>query len=142
MVYPLPKFHFVVSDGSDNVAFSECSGLDVETEVIEYRSGEQRDYTKLKIPGMRKTANVVLGRGMVAGNNSFFEWWNTASLNKVERRNITISLLNEEHQPVASWQVKDAWPAKITSTDLKADGNEIAIEKIELAHQGITIVMN
>jgi phage tail-like protein len=52
---------------------------------------------------------------------------------------VTVSLLNELHEPVMVWKIVDAWPAKVTGTDLKADGNEIAIETVELAHEGITI---
>ena len=139
MEYPLPKFHFSVDWGGDSVNFTEVSGLDVETEIIEYREGASRSYSKQKIPGMQKYANVVLKRGVMPAKNTFFDWWNTVALNQVERRDVTVSLLNESHEPVMIWKVSEAWPAKVTGTDLKADGNEIAIETIELAHEGITI---
>ncbi len=139
MAYPLPKFHFSVEWGGGPVNFTEVSGLDVETEIIEYRDGANPRYSKQKIPGMQKYANVVLKRGIMPADNLFFEWWNTVSLNKVERRDVIVSLLNEAHEPVMVWKVVEAWPAKVTGTDLKADGNEIAIETIELAHEGITI---
>ena len=139
MAYPLPKFHFQVDWGSDSASFTEVSGLDVETEVIEYRDGANRSYSKQKIPGMQKYANVVLKRGIMPADNGFFDWWNTVSLNKVERRNVTVSLLNEQHEPVMVWKIVEAWPAKVAGTDLKADGNEIAVETVELAHEGITI---
>jgi len=137
--YPLPKFHFQVEWGGARLAFTEVSGLDVETEVIEYRDGTMRDYTKLKIPGMQKYGNVTLKRGVFAGDNAYFDWWNSVALNTVERRDVTISLLNEAHEPVMVWKVRNAWPAKIAGTDLKADGNEIAIESMELAHDGLTV---
>lgn len=139
MTYPLPKFHFTVEWGGGPVNFTEVSGLDVETEIIEYRDGANRSYSKQKIPGMQKYANVVLKRGIMSADNLFFEWWNTVSLNQVERRDVTVSLLNETHEPVMVWKISEAWPAKVTGTDLKADGNEIAIETIELAHEGITV---
>ena len=72
-------------------------------------------------------------------DNAFFQWWNTVSLNQLERRDVTISLLNEAHEPTMVWKISNAWPAKITGTDMKADGNEIAIETIELAHEGLSI---
>ena len=140
MVYTLPKFHFTIESGGDTVSFSECSGLDLETEIIEYRNGDDPSYIKQKHPGLKKWANVMLKRGMVAADNAFYEWWNTAPLNTVERRDVNISLLDEEHNAVFTWQVRQAWPTKVTSTDLKADGNEIAIETLELAHEGITVV--
>ena len=72
-------------------------------------------------------------------DNEFYQWWNTIKLNTIERRDITISLLNQEGEPVVTWNVKNAWPVKVQSTDLKADGSEVAIESIELAHEGLTI---
>ena len=72
-------------------------------------------------------------------DNEYYAWWNTVKLNTIERRDITIKLLDEEHNPVAIWKVKNAWPTKVQSTDLKADGNEVAIESIELVHEGLSI---
>jgi phage tail-like protein len=137
--YPLPKFHFQVEWGGTKIGFSEITGLDVETEVIEYRDGASPDYNKLKMPGMQKPANITMKRGVFATDNEFYEWWNTVSLNTIERRDLTISLLNESHEPVLVWKVKNAWPSKIQSTDLKADGNETAVESIELVHEGLAI---
>ncbi len=137
--YPLPKFHFQVDWGGTKIGFTELSGLEIENEVIEYREGSSPEYSKLKMPGMQKSSNITLKRGTFKDDNEFYEWFNTVQLGKIERRNLTISLLNEEHQPVVSWMVKNAWPTKLTSTDLKADGNETAIETMELAHEGITI---
>ena len=137
--YPLPKFHFRVEWGGANIGFTEVSGLDVETEVIEYRDGASLEYIKTKMPGMQKFGNITLKRGTFQGDNDFYNWWNTVALNTIDRRDVTISLLNENHEPVVVWKVKNAWPTKVQSTDLKADGNEVAIESIELAHEGLTI---
>lgn len=139
MSYPLSKFHFQVEWGGTTIGFTEVSGLDVETEVIEYRDGASPDYSKIKMPGMQKFSNITMKRGTFKSNNEFYEWWNSIEMNQVIRRDITVSLLNEEHEPVVTWKVKNAWPAKITSTDLKADGNEVAIESIELVHEGLAI---
>lgn len=137
--YPLPKFHFQVQWGGTRIGFTEISGLDVETEIIEYRDGALREFSKLKIPGMQKYPNVIMKRGVFKSDNDYFNWWNTVSLNTVQRRDVIVSLLNEAHEPVMVWKIKNAWPTKIGSTDLKADGNEIAIESIELAHDGLSI---
>lgn len=135
--YPLPKFHFQVEWGGSKINFTEISGLDVEIEPIEYRDGASPEYHKIKMPGMQKFSNITLKRGTFRGDNEFREWFNTVALNTIERRDITISLLNEEHAPVVVWKVKSAWPIKVQSTDLKADGNEVAIESMELAHEGL-----
>lgn len=137
--YPVSKFHFSVEWGGTTIGFTEVSGLDVETEVIEYRQGASPEYSKIKMPGMQKFSNITLKRGTFRSDNEYYEWWNSIQLNQVLRRDITISLLDETHSPVVVWKVRNSWPTKITSTDLKADGNEVAIESIELAHEGLSI---
>ena len=137
--YPLVKFHFQIDWGGTKIGFTEVSGLDVETEIVEYREGSSPEYSKIKMPGMQKFSNITLKRGTFKSDNEYFKWWNTVKLNTIERRDVTISLLNEEHAPVVTWKIKNAWPTKIQSTDLKADGNEVAIESMELAHEGLTI---
>lgn len=137
--YPLPKFHFEVQWGGARLGFTEVSGLDVETEMIEYRAGDQKEYNKLRYPGMQKYSNITMKRGTFQGDNEFYDWWNSVALNTIERRDLTISLLNESHEPIVVWKVKNAWPTKVQSTDLKGDGNETAIETIELVHEGLTI---
>lgn len=137
--YPLPKFHFQVEWGGTKIGFTEVSGLDVETEVIEYRHGASPEYSKTKMPGMQKFGNITMKRGTFKSDNEYFNWWNSVKLNTIERRDITIKLLDENHDPVVVWKVKNAWPTKVQSTDLKADGNEVAIESVEIAHEGLTI---
>jgi len=137
--YPLVKFHFQVEWGGTKIGFTEVSGLDVETEVVEYRDGASPEYSKIKMPGMQKFSNITLKRGTFKSDNEYFKWWNTVKLNTIERRDITISLLNEEHAPVITWRVKNAWPSKVQSTDLKAEGNEVAIESMEIVHEGLSI---
>lgn len=137
--YPLPKFHFQVEWGGTQIGFTEVTGLDVETELIEYRHGASPEYHKTKMPGMRKYSNITLKRGTFQGDNEFFNWFNTVSLNTIERRDLTLSLLNETHEPVVVWKIKNAFPIKVQSTDLKSDGNEVAIETLELAHEGLVI---
>ena len=137
--YPIPKFHFLVEWGGAKIGFTEVTGLEVSSEVIEYRDGASKEYHKIKMPGMQKFSNITLKRGTFKGDNDYYNWWNTVALNTIERRDVTISLLNEAHEPVVVWKIKNAWPVKVQSTDLKADGNEVAIETIELAHEGLTI---
>ncbi len=137
--YPIPKFHFRVEWGGTRIGFTEVTGLEVSTDVIEYRDGASPEYSKIKMPGMQKFGNITMKRGTFAHDNEYYNWWNTHALNTIERRDITISLLNETHEPVVVWKVKNAWPVKVQSTDLKGDGNEVAIETIEIAHEGLTI---
>ena len=137
--YPVTSFHFQVDWGGARVGFSEVSGLDIEVEVIEYREGSDPEQIVRKIPGLKKFPNIVCKRGLLRGDNDLFEWMNTHKQGAVERRTVTISLLDEEHQPVIVWKAENAWPVKITGPDLKAAGNEIAIETLEICHEGLTI---
>ncbi len=137
--YPLPVFHFKVEWGGQNVGFSEASGLTQEVQLIEYRDGNSPDYSTIKMPGLHKYNNITLKRGIMKGDNDFFKWLNTVKLNTIERRSLTISLLNEEHEAVMVWNAVNAFPVKVEGPGLKASGNEVAIESIELAHEGLTL---
>lgn len=137
--YPLPKFHFEVQWGGTRIGFTDVTGLEVTTEKIEYRDGASKEYHKVRMPGMQTFGDLTLKRGVFAGDNEYYKWWNSVSLNTIERRDITISLLNENHEPVVVWKVKKAWPTKVTSTDLNASGNETAIETLVLTHEGLTM---
>jgi phage tail-like protein len=138
--YPLPKFHFLVQWGGERIGFTELTGVDIQVEAIEYREGSSPEYSKIKMPGMHKFSNITLKRGTMSGDSDFYKWVNTISLNTVERRDIIISLLNESHAPVMTWKVKNSFPVKLQASDLKSDGNEVAIETLELAHEGLKLV--
>jgi phage tail-like protein len=140
--YPLPKFHFQVKWGVDRVGFTEVTGLDVQIDVIEYREGSSPDFSKTKQPGMSKYSNVTLKRGTLATDTEFYKWIYAMDpfTHESQRREITISLLNEAHTPIMTWSLKNAFPVKYQASDLKADGNEVAIETLELAHEGLKIV--
>ena len=136
---PLPKFHFSVEWGGTSIAFTEVSGLNRDIDIIEYRVGSSPLFSKMKMTGLQKFSNITLKRGVFINDNDFYNWYNTVAMNLVEKRNITISLLDENHSPVVVWKVKDCFIVSLKSTDLKADANEVAIETIEIANQGFTI---
>ena len=140
--YPLSKFYFEVDWGGTKVGFQEVSGLNLEVDPIEYRQGASPNFNKIKMPGMHKFSNITLKRGSFKGDNEYFTWFQTIHLNKVERRSVTISLLDETGAPAITWKIKNAFPLKLNSSDLKAEGNEVAIETLELAHEGLTIENN
>ena len=140
--YPLTGFHFSVEwdqNDPENVSFSEVSGLNVSTTAIEYREGSDKEYTTLKMPGLRKYGNITLKRGSMAADNGFFTWLNTIKNNTVERRDIKIMLLNEEHEPVVTWNVKNAFPVKYDAGGLNASKGEVLIESVELACESFTV---
>ena len=132
--------HFQVEWGGTNLGFMEVSGLEINYDVVEDREGSSPEYSSQKMPGRPHYSNIVLKRGITAGDNEFYKWINTIKLNTAERRDITISLLDEEHKPVIVWKVKNAFPVKLTGPLLNASASEIALETIELAHEGLTII--
>ena len=137
--YPIPVFHFRIEWGGKNVGFSEVSGLTQELQVIEYREGSSPDYSTIKMPGLRKYNNITLKRGIAKSDNEFFKWLNSVKLNVIERRDLTISLLNENHEPVMVWKAQNAFPVKVEGPGLKSSGNEVAVESIEIAHEGLVL---
>jgi phage tail-like protein len=140
--YPVPKFHFQVKWGADRIGFTEVTGLDVQIDVIEYREGSNPEFSKIKMPGMVKYSNLTLKRGTLSTDSDFYKWIKALDpfTHLTQRREITISLLNESHTPIMTWSAKNAFPVKYQASDLKADGNEVAIETLELAHEGLTVV--
>ena len=138
-VWPLPKFHFQVKWDDAEVAFQEVSGLDLENQPIEYRAGNNPVFSTVKMPGLMKTGNITMKKGVFKSDNGLFDWFKDIKMNIITRKALTISLLDETAAPTMVWKVANAFPVKISGTDLKAEGNEVAVESIEIAHEGITI---
>lgn len=137
--YPHGKFRYKVEiDGLDAGGFSEVSGFDASIDVIEYREGDMVQ-TPMKIPGLKKYGNITLKQGL-ADSMVLYEWLIAGVNGAVDRKTITITLLDEEEAPAASWQVINAWPTKYTAPDFNATSSEIAIETLEIAHEGMTRV--
>lgn len=135
--YPISVYHFEVKWGGSRVGFTEVSGLDFEVQPIDYREGSDTQYHVSKMPGIPKFGNLTMKRGMLDGDNEFHQWLGTIQLNQVDRRTLTISLLDEQHQPVSTWQAVDCFPCKVTGPQLKSTGNEVAMESIEICHEGL-----
>lgn len=139
--YPLPKFHFQVDWGGAKINFMEVTGLTEEVEVIEYRHSGSPNFSKIKMPGMRKFGNITLKRGKFEQDFDFNAWLSDIANERVNnRRDVTIKLLNEKHVPVAAWSAIRCFPVKLTAPDFKSDANEAAVESIELAHEGLTMM--
>jgi phage tail-like protein len=121
------------------MAFQEVSGLDIEAQPIEYRVDDSKGFSTVKMPGIKKTGNVTMKKGVFKSDNKFWDWFNQIKMNTIRRVPVTISLLDESGSATMVWTLSNAWPSKITGTDLKSDGNEVAVESIEIAHEGLTI---
>jgi phage tail-like protein len=138
-VWPMPKFYFQVKWDSQVMSFQEVSGLDIQSEEIKYRHGDSPEFSVIKMPGMKKVGNITMKKGIFKGDNKFWDWFKQIKMNTIKRLPVTISLLDETGKATMVWTLTNAWPTKITGTDLKSEGNEVAIESIEIAHEGLTI---
>lgn len=142
-MYPMTSLHFEVTwgDSENTTSFSEVSGLTMEAEAIEYRGGADVSLSAQKLPGLRKAGNITMKRGICPqdAGNGLFAWYDTIQAGTVQRRNVTVSLLNEERAQVMVWKVRDAWPVKIEGPGLNATGNEIALESVEFACEGVQV---
>ena len=140
-VWPLPKFYFSVkiTGVGDDLPFQEVTGLDTEAQPIDYRAGNAKGWSVVKMPGLIKTSNVTLKKGIFVNDNNFWKWHSQIQLNTIKRETVTISLLHQMAKPTMVWTLANAWPTKITGADLKADGNEVAVETLEIAHEKLTI---
>lgn len=136
---PYGKFRYKVEiDGLEAGGFSEASGFDASIDVIEYREGDMVQ-TPMKLPGLKKYGNITLKQG-VADSMVMYEWMIAGVEGGVERKTITITILDETETATASWQVINARPAKYTAPDFNATASEVAIETLEIAHEGMTRV--
>ena len=140
-IWPLPKFYFSVkiTGIGDDLPFQEVSGLDTKAHPIEYRAGNSKLWSVIKMPGLINTGNVTCKKGIFVNDNNFWNWYSQIQLNTIKRQTVTISLLDQTGSPTMVWTLANAWPTKITGTDLKADGNEVSVETLEIAHEQLTI---
>jgi phage tail-like protein len=138
-VWPLPKFRFQVKWDDAVMSFQEVSGLDVEAQPLEYRHGDSPAFSVIKMPGIKKYSDVTMKKGVFKSDNKFWAWFNEIKMNVIKRKAITIMLLDEAGGSTMVWTLANAWPTKITGTDLKSTGNEVAVETIVVAHEGLTI---
>jgi len=134
---PYRVYNFIVEiDGITRAGFRECSGLDTSQDPIDYREGTD-PLTTRKIPGMVKYSNISLKWGMT-DDTEFWEWRQKAMDGKVERKNGSIVLLDDTGAEKWRWNFRDGWPTKWTGPSLNATGNEVAIESLEIVHEGIS----
>ncbi|MEW8692893.1 MAG: phage tail protein [Candidatus Thiodiazotropha endolucinida] len=141
---PYGAFNFLVSIGGDDpqdarAGFSEISGLSMEVQVIEYRAGNDRTESPVNLPGLTRYSPVTLKRGLI-GSLDLYEWiTESAQSGPGNRRNVTIHLLNDEQQPAFTWKLRNAWVSKYSMSDLDASSNDIAMEAIEIVHEGLVL---
>ncbi|CAM4473043.1 phage tail-like protein [Paenibacillus endophyticus] len=133
---PYRNFRFRVEvEGLEQAGFSEVSGFEATFDVVEYREGNEV-ITPRKLPGLIKYGNITLKWGTTE-SMELYEWIQECAQGTIERKTITIIALDEEGEDVATWQVIEAWPVKYTAPTFNGTGNEVALELIEFAHEGL-----
>lgn len=136
---PFVNFNFLVETGGVLAAgFSEITGMNGEVQAVEYREGKDPQSNTRKLPGLSKYGNVTLKRGVVV-DQDFFKWFKTGIDGDILRLDISILLLDEQRVEKVRYNLTNAWPVKFMAPDLKAAANEIAVNSLELAHEGLRI---
>lgn len=136
---PALSYRFTVEmDGIQEALFTECEGLKLEREVIEYKEGGTNGYIH-KFPGRIKQENIRLRRGVVF-SPALWEWFKFGILTgRTKRRNLSIIVGDSAKKVVQRWDVLSAWPVKYEGPELKVDSVQAALELIELAHHGLNL---
>jgi len=133
---PLRNFRFRLEIGGINEAhFSEVTGFDITTDVIDYREGDEPTHVR-KLPGLNKFGNVTLKRG-ITDSMDLYNWYKDVLAGKTRRETVAIVVLDEEGKDKARFQITDAWPSKYDPMDLNAKGNDVSIETHELVNEGV-----
>jgi len=138
--WPLPKFYFSVDIGeATDLPFQEVSGLDIDTDIIEYRHGNSPVHSTIKMPGLMKYSDITLKKGVFSSDNQYYDLINKIKLNTYERLTVVIRLLDETNTARMTWTLTNAFPKQITPTDMNSQSSEAAIETIVFAHEGLAI---
>ncbi|TML34155.1 MAG: phage tail protein [Actinobacteria bacterium] len=136
---PYLNFNFLVQIDGDTVAgFREADLPEARIEVAAYREGNERPNTVRRLPGRVEYGPLVLRRGF-AGDRTLFQWWRDVADGNLDRRNVVIILRDQSGRDVARWAFRDALPTKYSGPSFRAQGNEVAIESIELAVESMEL---
>jgi phage tail-like protein len=119
-------------------AFRECTGLGSENEVVEYKaSGPKGEQVIKKVPGRLKWNNITLKRG-ITDSMDMWKWRKLVEEGKITeaRKNGTVTMFNQKGEPIAKWDFVNAWPSKLSGPGANAANNEVAVEELEITHEG------
>jgi phage tail-like protein len=137
---PYRAYNFLVEiDGAAVAGFSEVGGLSGDGDVVEYREGTDVPLTVRKLPGLRKYSNITLKRGYTT-SRVLWQWRLQIIEGQLVRRNGAIVLLDEQRKRVAEWRFTNGWIVKYEGPALSAKGNDVALETVEIAHEGLALV--
>ena len=136
--WPMPKFYFSVDiDDLTDLPFLEISGLEVEADNISYRHGNDPSFGTIQMPGIKKSGNLTLKKGVFVNDDTYQALISKIALNTYKRMTVVIRLLDETATARMTWTLTNAFPKQITPTDMNSTASEAAIETMVLAHEGL-----
>lgn len=135
---PLASFNFIVIVENMRAGFSEIGGLTTETDIIDYREGNE-DITVRKNPGKRKHTSISLKRGYTPDGKDLWAWLESVMKGRTQRKGGTISLLDESRKVALTWEFSEGWPSKWVGPAFNAKNNDIAIEEMEICVEGLAL---
>ncbi|MEO0744883.1 MAG: phage tail protein [Pseudomonadota bacterium] len=136
---PYTTYNFKLEiDGLTLGSFTEVTGLMVEGNAIEYREGNEQNWTR-QLVGLRTQSTITLKRGMTQ-NRELWDWSVNIGRGVLDRRDGVIILMNEAREDVLRWSFRQGWPNKIDGPSLNATGTEVAMESLEIKHEGLELV--
>jgi phage tail-like protein len=145
---PYVQFNFLVDLGTGNnqgplAGFQECSGIGMEVTVSEYRTGNARENSVMKITGLNKSTDITLKRGII-GSLDLYQWLDAIRLgdntSSSVLRKVVIQLQNEDHSAVVmTWNLQNARIIKATFGPFNAKGTDVAMEEMVLAYERLTM---
>ena len=134
---PFRSYRFRIQiDGIDRGGFRECSGLDFTQDPVDYREGTDPLHTR-KLPGLQKFSNIVLKWGL-SDDQELYDWRKQAMDGKIVRKNGSIVLLDDAGDEKVRWDFVNGWPTKWTGPSFNATASEVAVETLEIVHEGLT----
>ena len=138
---PMVGYQFAIDFGKKVTGyFTECNGLESETEVVEHKVVGPRGQPIIqKLPGRLKYGNITLKRGITA-DMEIWTWRQLVEQGKIKDARVpgSIVMYDYNYEEVARWQVANAWPSKVSGPQFKADGNEFGVEELTIVHEGFT----
>jgi phage tail-like protein len=136
---PYSGYNFWVEwDGIVHAGFRECSGLTATRKAGTYREGTDKTLTQRQIPGLNSYGNISLKRG-ITDNQELWKWHKILQDGTADRRNVSIILADDKGQEKMRWNLENCWPTTWNAPDFNATSDEVAIETLELVHEGITV---
>lgn len=137
VTYPFTKFRYRVTVDETEMGFSEVTGYEASIEAIDYREGNTATLNPLRVAGKRSYGNITLKWG-VTKNKELYDWMAQGMTGAVVRKTVAITLMDDAGTDQASWKIINAFPVKYSGPEFNATSSEVAIESLELAHEGLT----